>query len=427
MYGFPLVDNYRVQYAYLVDSANPEYKGDWNEIHNEARVYTPEDKAVQTPNSDTPYSMLGADLRAEPLVITVPEVEAGRYYSAQFIDMYTHNFAYLGSRATGNGAGDYLLAGPDWQGQKPDTIKDVIRSETQLASVIFRTQLFNSADIENVKKIQDGYRVHTLSRFLGQPAPAPAPDIQFMKPLSRDEQKTSLGFFNLLNFVLQFCPTHPTETDLMARFAKIDVGAGKNFDPEQMRPDIVQAISEGMKEAWAEVEKVRTEMSAGTVTSGDVFGTREYLKNNYAYRMAAAVLGIYGNSKEEAVYPSHITDSSGAALNGSHKYMMRFAKDQLPPVNAFWSVTMYELPQSLLYDNALDRYLINSAMLPKLDKEKDGSITLYIQHASPGPKHQSNWLPAPAGPFTVAMRLYWPKPEAYDGTWKAPAIVRVEE
>src|SRR5688572_13698903 len=149
VYGFPLVDNYRVQYAYLVDSTNPEYKGDWNEIHNEARVYTPEDKAVQTPNSDTPYSMLGADLRAEPLVITVPEVEAGRYYSAQFIDMYTHNFAYLGSRATGNGAGDFLLAGPDWQGEKPDTINDVIRSETQLASVIFRTQLFNSADIEN--------------------------------------------------------------------------------------------------------------------------------------------------------------------------------------------------------------------------------------------------------------------------------------
>ena len=165
IYGFPLVDSYRIQYSYFVDRGGPEFKAPWNEIHNDARVYTPDDKAIQTPNSDTPYSQLGADLRAEPLVLTVPVVEAGRYYSLQFIDLYTFNFAYVGSRATGNDGGRFLLAGPNWQGEKPEGIKAVIRSETEFAFVLYRTQLFKPDDIDNVKKIQAGYKVQTLSEF----------------------------------------------------------------------------------------------------------------------------------------------------------------------------------------------------------------------------------------------------------------------
>src|SRR4051812_41236929 len=166
-YGFPLVDSYRIQYSYFVDRGSPEFKAPWNTIVNNARVYTPDDKAIQTPNSDTPYSYVGADLRAEPLVLAVPAVEKGRYYSLQFIDMYTFNFAYVGSRATGNGAGSYLLAGPRWKGERPKGIKAVIRSETDFAFVLYRTQLFNPADIENVKRIQAGYTVRPLSGFLG--------------------------------------------------------------------------------------------------------------------------------------------------------------------------------------------------------------------------------------------------------------------
>ncbi len=164
IYGFPLVDSYRIQYSYFVDQNNPEYKGGWNEIHNTARVYTPDDKAVQTPNSDTPYSFLGADLRTEPLVLTMPAVDEGRYYSAQFVDMYTHNFGYVGSRATGNDAGSFLLAGPAWKGETPPGIKSVLRSETELAFVVYRTQLFDASDIENVKKNQAGYQ---LAPFVG--------------------------------------------------------------------------------------------------------------------------------------------------------------------------------------------------------------------------------------------------------------------
>ncbi len=172
IYGFPLIDNYRIQYSYFVDKGSPEFKAGWNTLVNNARVYTPDDKSIQTPNSDTPYSYVGADLRAEPLIFTVPAVEKGRYYSLQFIDMYTFNFAYVGSRATGNGAGSYLLTGPKWKGERPKGIKAIIKSETEFAFVLYRTQLFNPGDIENVKKIQAGYKVQTLSEFLGTAGPS---------------------------------------------------------------------------------------------------------------------------------------------------------------------------------------------------------------------------------------------------------------
>ena len=210
VYGFPMVDSYRVQYAYFVDRANPEFKAPWNQIRNFARVFTPEDKAVQTPNSDTPYSFLGMDLRTEPIVLTVPPVEKNRYFSIQLIDAYTFNFDYIGSRATGNDGGSFLVAGPNWNGQIPDGVQKVIRSETELVLAPYRTQLFNPDDIENVRKVQAGYKVQPLSEFLGQPAPKAAPAIEFIKPLTPDEQKSSLDFFNILNFTLKFCPTHPS-------------------------------------------------------------------------------------------------------------------------------------------------------------------------------------------------------------------------
>jgi hypothetical protein len=427
IYGFPMVDSYRIMHAYYVDGTNPEFKEDWNRIRNIARVYTPEDKAVQTPNSDTPYSMLGADLRAEPLVLTLPAVEKGRYYSAQFIDLYTFNFAYAGSRATGNEGGTFLLAGPGWQGETPPGITQVIRCETELALVAYRTQLFDSKDIKNVEEIQLGYRVQPLSRFLGTPAPEPAPAIAFVKPLSPQDERTSLEFFNILNFVLQFCPTHPSETDLMARFAKIGVGAGKNFDAGGRKAEVLQAMEDGRAEAWAASDSVSQLLIAGQISSGDLFGTRETLANNYLYRMTAAVYGIYGNSKEEALYFGYAVDAGGQALDGTVAYYsLRFAPNQLPPVDAFWSLTMYDAKSKLLVANSIERYLINSPMLPKLRRDKDGGLTIYIQYASPGPGKQTNWLPAPAGPFTMVLRLYGPKSGAYDGTWKRPEVQRVE-
>ena len=259
IYGFPMVDNYRVQYAYFVDNEDPEYKGGWNEIHNTARVYTPEDKAIQTPNSDTPYSAVGADLRAEPLVLTVPPIEQDRYYSLQFVDGYTYNFAYVGSRTTGNGGGKYLLAGPNWKGDKPEGINEVIRSDTDLAFVLYRTQLFGPSELEGVEKVQAGYQVTPLSVFLNQPPPAPAPAIDFVPPLTPDQQKTSPQFFEILNFAMRFAPTLPDEKDLRDRFASIGIGPDGDFDADKLSPEMRSAIEGGMADAWAEFDTFKKE------------------------------------------------------------------------------------------------------------------------------------------------------------------------
>ena len=424
VYGFPLVDSYRIQYAYFVDKSNPEYKGNWNEIHNTARVYTPDDKAVQTPNSDTPYSFAGVDLRTEPIVITVPAIDKERYYSIQFVDMYTFNFAYAGSRTTGNEAGNFLLAGPNWKGENPRGIKQVIKSETELVFLLYRTQLFSPDDIENVKKMQGGYKIQQLSQFLKQPAPTPAPGIKFIKPLGIEDEKTSLEFFDQLNFILQFCPLHPSEKELMNRFAKLNIGANKDFDEKNRSPDFKKAIQDGIADAWKNYDELNKLVATGKVSPFDFFGTRDSMKNNYINRMSAAAAGIYGNSKEEAVYFPYYIDSAGQWLDTSiNRYTLRFASGQLPPVNAFWSLTAYEMPSSLLYANPLNRYLVNSPMLPDLKKDKDGGLTLYVQNESPGKDKESNWLPAPKGKVKLVLRSYGPKKEAYDGTWKAPPMM----
>jgi hypothetical protein len=291
--------------------------------------------------------------------------------------MYTFDFAYVGSRTTGNGAGSYLLAGPNWKGPRPPGIKQVICSDTGFALIIYRTQLFNPADIENVKKVQAGYKVQPLSQFLGKPAPAAPPGVNFIKPLSPADERTSPEFFNVLNFVLQFCPTHPSEKALMARFAKLGIVGGKTFDPQALSPGLRKAVEDGMADAWKTKGDLNKRLAERKITAGDMVGTREYLKNNDGYRMLAAVTGIYGNSKDEAIYPIYQVDAKGQKLDGTaHKYTLHFAPRPFPPVNAFWSLTVYYDPNTLLYANPLNRYLINSPMLPGMKKDADGGITL---------------------------------------------------
>lgn len=425
IYGFPIVDNLRIQHSYFGDRASPDYKAPYNQLVNIPRAYTPEDRALQTPNSDTPYSWCGLDLRAEPLVVTVPPIAHERYFSVQLIDLYTHNFDYIGSRTTGNGGGNFLIAGPGWPGDAPSGITRVIRCETEIAIALFRTQLFNVGDLENVKQIQAQYAVKPLSAFLDQPAPATAPAIAFPAPLTPEAQKTSLEFFSLLNFGLRFCPTHSSERELMARFATIGVGAGLDFDPGKLPPATKQEIEQGMADAWADFAAGVALVNQGKLGSGDVFGTREFLENNYLYRMLGAALGIYGNTQAEAIYLPYYVDADGRPLNGVDRYALRFGPGQLPPVNSFWSLTMYSEPEKLLVANPLNRYLLNSTMLAQFKQDADGGLTLLIQRESPGKDHEANWLPAPEGPFSMMMRLYWPKAAALDGSWKAPPLKRV--
>ncbi|MGH6803963.1 MAG: DUF1254 domain-containing protein [Methyloceanibacter sp.] len=429
IYGFPMVMNYAVFYDYFIDKSAPAYKAPINQLYNTARVYTPQDTTIVTPNSDTPYSFVAMDLRMEPYVFCNPEIEKSRYFSVQLIDLYTFNYGYIGSRTTGNGAACYMIAGPSWKGEKPEGIAKVFQSETDFSIAAVRTQLFNSADIENVKKIQAGYRGLPLSSFQNKPAPTAAPEIAWPKI---DKKLADSDPFTYVNFVLQFCPpTGPAEVEvpLRARFAKIGVEAGKPFAVDKLTPEqkaeLEAAMKDGIEKIKQKVATLGTEVNGWRVTL-DGFGDRPAYNGDWLLRAAAAMAGIYGNSPAEAVYPLLATDSDGNKPDTStNRYTLTFPDGGLPPVNAFWSVTMYDGKTQLLIENPINRYLINSPMLPDLKKNADGSITLYIQKDSPGAEKESNWLPAPDGPAYVVMRLYWPKedsPSIYNGTWKPPAV-----
>jgi hypothetical protein len=425
VFGVPMVDQYKTIYAFSVDKTNPQYKGPFNSILNIARVFTPDDTAFVTPNSDTPYSFAILDLRAEPVVITVPAMEKKRYFVFQLLDLYTFNFDYIGSRTTGNDGGTFLIAGPAWKGEPPKGITKVLRAETDLVSVVGRTQLFNPADLDNVKKVQAGYKVQSLSAFAGTPAPAAAPEVQWIKPIPPAEERTSPEFFNQLAFLLQFAqPPHPSEVALRDRFAKIGIVPGKPFNAASLSPEMQAALKDGMADGQKEIDARRASLGGKSDT---LFGTRDYLKNDYVNRATGTQVGIGANSREEALYPILDKDAEGQPLDGSkNKYTLRFAKGQLPPVNAFWSITMYDLPGQLLVKNPINRYLINAPMLPGLKTDADGGLTIYIQSESPGKDKESNWLPAPKGPFMTALRYYWPKPELLNDQWKSPRIDRVK-
>lgn len=428
IYAFPMIMNYGTMYEYSIDSSSSQYKAPFNRIYNTASVYTPADTAVVTPNSDTPYSFVGMDLRAEPIVLCVPEIEKARYYSIQLVDMYTYNIGYIGSRATGNGAGCYMVTGPGWKGETPDGVTKTFPMDTQFGLAIYRTQLFNPGDIDNVRKIQAGYKVYTLSEFTKTPAPPQPPGIDFPKFSKKEAFETDP--FGYLNFLLQFCPPSAQERPLRAIFAGIGIEPGKPFNPDSLSAEDRAAIVTGIKEGYGIIEKKRLtlgkDVNGWRVTSA--FGDRKFYKGNYTLRAAAALAGIYGNDAIEAMYPIAYTDSAGAKLDGSKSaYTITFPSGELPPVNAFWSVTMYDGKTQLLVANPIDRYLINSPMLPGLKQNPDGSLTIYVQKGSPGKDKESNWLPAPDGAFYMVMRLYWPKNEALEGKWSPPPVTPVKK
>lgn len=294
IYGLPIVMNYAVMYEYAVDRNSGQFKAPFNQIKNEARVYTYEDTAVITPNSDTPYSLLWLDLRAEPVVLSVPAVERSRYYSVMLCDGNTFNYGYIGTRATGTEPGDYLVAGPGWKGETPAGIKKVFRSSTQFSAVAYRTQLFNAEDMPNVVKIQAGYKVQSLSAYLKQPPPPAAPAINF-PPINADMVKTN--FFQYLDFALQFAPAGPEEKAIRAKLARIGVGAGKTFNFEELSLPHKLEVGMGMKDAEAKVEQY---LSTGLKNIngwkvGSLFGDRAFFNGNWIKRAAAVKGGIYGN------------------------------------------------------------------------------------------------------------------------------------
>jgi hypothetical protein len=278
-----------------------------------------------------------------------------------------------------------------------------------------------------VVKVQSGYKVQPLSAYLGKPAPPPAPAVEFPRI---DDKLAKTRFWDYLAFSLPFAPAGPEETEIRARLEKLGA-AMKSASPETKA-----AVEQGMKAGEQKIQEYLAKQQK--VVNGwkmsDLFGDRDFFAGDWLKRSAGAVGGIYGNEAIEATYLSTKTLAGGEELDGSqHDYSLTFAAGQLPPVNAFWSITMYDGKTQLLIENPIHRYLINSPMLPSMKKNADGSLTIYIQKDSPGKARESNWLPAPNGPIYLVMRLYWPRAEPPsvlppgDGTWKPPAIVAASE
>ncbi len=418
VYGYPMVDMYNILYKYAVDQLSPEYKAPFNSISHNRNVATPEEKAIVAMNCDTPYSYAWLDLRAEPVVLTVPSFEEKRYVSLQINDLYTYILGYVTPRTNGSQGGAFLVAGPGWKGAVPPGIKKVFHSPTQMALAFYRTQLFTPDDITNVWAIQDQFKVQTLSSYLGVSASPPAPSFECVQPVDVRQQPTSLQFFTVLNWMLQYMPALEDEVELRQRLEAIGVRPAPAFTlPDgETQALLAQGMQAGLGAMVERIKRVRT--------SGELFGGRDLLKDDYVVRAAGVMMGILGNSAEEYLGIGYHGDAEGQPFDGSHAYQIKFKQDGLPPVKAFWSITVYNA-QSLLYANRLNRYVINSPMLPQLAKDADGGFTLYVQHESPGQGRESNWLPVPQGKFILTFRCYQPGEAILNYTYTAPPVTRV--
>ncbi len=414
--GFPVVENYKALLAEAVDENGDQFVAPLNTLSHSMRAFSAGAESVETPNVDVGYSVAWLDLRTEPVMLDVPEVEDERYFSIQLVDLYNYNFSFIGTRSTGNHAAKYLLAGPDWQGPPPPEIDQVIQCETRFAFVRFQIQVFGPDDTETVQAIQSNLLVQSLSTLLGQSAPQLSPDLEIS--ISDSPAESHFDFLNLVNTALKFCPPNRPESKERDPMSRIGVVAGQPFDSSAFSAEIQEAIKRGMEKGAATIDTALA--SANTAL---VFGARDPERADFLRRAVGARVKLHGISREERLNSLYRSDNDGNPLDASQgNYVLRLLPADLPPVNAFWSLTMYDGQTQDLVPNPIGRYLINSAMLPELTTNSDGKIEIQIQHEPPAEDRVANWLPAPDGPFYMVLRLYWPKPDAWDGTWNAPLV-----
>lgn len=416
-YGFAIVENYRAIFGMCVWRDSPQYAGFNHYLHGRMLFDSSYDTVVNA-NNDTLYSTTFADLRAEPVVISVPHT-GDRYFVIQLVDMGTDNFAYIGTRATGCDGGNFLLVGPHYKGVLPqDAVSSVIIAPSEFVALATRTAIDGPDDLEGVVTIQEQLKVRTLSEFLGQIPASQAAEIEF--PPYSPALYGSPNLFGMLNFLLQFHTAPLSESALLKRLARIGVGPYETFTIDSYSPEIRNAIESGTTEAHRLIEERGG--SLGTVVDGwqDIPPMGSY-GDDYLFRSAVAWKFIYTNSPEEALYPIAETDADGDVLTGDERYVLHFPAGQLPPVDAFWSVTLYDSATRLMTDNSIDRYSIGDRT-PGLKYNPDGSLTLTVQHDSPGTEQEVNWLPAPAGRFYLNVRAYMPQQAFLDGSYRLPAV-----
>lgn len=423
IYAYPMMEHYKMMFVTTIWNKSPAFDAPFNEMKNKGVLLGPEYTDIVRPNNDTFYSSVWLDLRAQPMVMSVPAISDKRYYSWQLIDLFSHNIGYIGTRATGFEAGQYLIAGPNWNGENPKGITKVFQTDVNLLAALGRTQVYSPDDIENAKKIMNEFKVETLSQYMGTPAPKAVTPLDF--PVYSLEKIKSVEFITYLNFLLGQAKPNPSESALLKRFTKNGIGANAAFDVNSIDPETKKNMQDAINEAMVEIEakaKNLGELKDGWTLVSGAFGSPKEMEGKFLTRAAAAYFGLYGNSLEEAFYPDSTIDENGEALDGAkHNYTLHFSKDRLPPVKAFWSLSMYKLPEQHFIENSINRYVISSAT-EGLKYNKDGSLDIYIQKEKPSADKVSNWLPAHDGEFSLQARLYWPEPASLDPLYVLPKV-----
>lgn len=380
---------------------------------------------VVRPNCDTYYSIAWLDLSAEPLVLTVPNTN-GRYYLMPMLDAYTNVFASPGKRTTGTQAGNFLVTGPGFSGTIPAGMMQ-IKAPTNLVWILGRTQTNSPQDGATVvRSIQDGYRLTPLSKWgtsFTPPINKVDTTVAKMAPPQAVEQMDIETFINRMNALMAANPPAAADSALLAKLSSIGIGAGKTFSltafdasTQEKLKAIPAAVPQQLSAAAAKMGQLENGWNV-TRSGLGTYGT------NYKLRALIALIGLGANLNIDASYPNCLIDNNGEKLNGSRKYVIHFNKGETPPVNAFWSVTMYG-PNDLLVANPINRFAIGDR--DKLKYNKDGSLDIYIQRENPGKDKESNWLPADKDAFSLTMRLYWPKEQFLDGSWKVPSVTVVK-
>jgi hypothetical protein len=384
-------------------------------------------KDVVRANVDTLYSSAFLDLAQEPLVLSVPDTQ-GRYYLLPMFDAWTNVFASPGSRTTGTNAGRLIITGPGWRGEVPAGMRQ-LKSPTNLVWILGRTQTNGTDDYAAVHAIQDGFTLVPLSHYGKSYAPPPAafdPSVDMhTPPVEQVSTMSTTKFFDTLARLLQQNPPPPSEAPILAKLAAIGIKPGEKFDPAKLDPSVAKGLDSSVSAALEKLHDLQK--GTGTPVNGWHIPPKNLgdYASDYGTRAIIALMAFGANLPADAVYPTTYVDADKNILQGTGRYVLHFDKDAEPPVNSFWSVTMYD-SKSFFVDNPINRYALSSWM--PLRHNGDGSIDLYIQHESPDQDQQTNWLPAPAGVFNLTMRMYWPKdhgPSINDGTWAPPAVMRV--
>ncbi|WP_206754529.1 DUF1254 domain-containing protein, partial [Leptolyngbya sp. FACHB-36] len=413
IWGYPLIYTKRFEIRRLAVTAP------FNQFSRSQNLTTARNRAVVAPNNDTLYSTTLLDLRQEPVVLSVPDTN-GRYYSLQFFDNYTNTFAYVGRRVTGTSAGEYAIVGPNWCGSLPSNFKQ-IKSPVNMVFILGRTLIDGEADLPAARAVQQQYTLVPLSRYGTPPVEVQPPptDRQFLNP--NDIASSGIAVFDELGEYLVSTPPRRSEASLLRRFASIDIGPNRR--PSEEITD--EATLEGLRQAIPAAEKLIDEKwsNLGTTTNGwsisyELGGD---FRKDYLLRAAVAKYGIFANVPEESLYFGTDVDNTGNPLVGSNRYVLTF--DQLPPVNAFWSLTLYGFDR-FFYDNPLNRYAIGDRT-PGLQYNADGTLTLYIQNEAPA-GNESNWFPAPRDRFSLTLRTYEPQQILLDGQYQPPSVVQIE-